>query len=35
MPNLGEDEDKLDHPHTEDGKKDAVIWTSLWQFLIN
>ena len=25
MPDAGEDEDKLDHPHTEDGKKGAVI----------
>ena len=25
MSDAGEDEDKLDHPHTEDGKKGTVI----------
>ena len=35
MPDVSEDEDKLDHPHTEDGKKVLSFWTRLWQFLVN
>ena len=30
MPDVSEDEDKLDHPHTEDGKKVQSFWTRLW-----
>ena len=35
VPDVSEDEDKLDHPHTEDGKKVQSFWTRLWQFLVN
>ena len=35
MPDVSEVEDKLDHPHTEDGKKVQSFWTRLWQFLVN